>query len=158
MPKALIIYHSKSGHTKKMAEAIAEGITETKMNVMVCDVGTASVDDLVGADAVILGSPCYYGSMAAQMKAFIDASVKYHGKLQGKVGGAFASSGIIGGGNESTVLGLLQALLIHGMVVAGNAKISHYGPISIGKPDKRVIDECITYGKRIAELTLKLAG
>jgi NAD(P)H dehydrogenase (quinone) len=157
MPKALIIYFSKTGHTKKMAESIAEGVSKTNVSVTLVDVAKAKIDDLPDADAIILGSPTYYGSMAAEMKAFLDSSVKYHGKLAGKIGGAFSSSGMLGGGNETTVMSLIEALLIHGMVVAGNAKISHYGPVAVGSPDKQAIDECVTYGKRLGELTLKLA-
>ena len=54
------------------------------------------MQDLLKADGIILGSPTYYGTMAAEMKAFIDRSVKYHGKLEGKIGGAFSSGGGLG--------------------------------------------------------------
>lgn len=158
MAKAIVLYFSKSGHTKKMAEAIAGGIASAKVSVTAMEVGKAKIDDLATADAVVLGSPTYYGTMAAEMKAFIDASVKLHGKLAGKVGGAFSSSGILGGGNETTVIALLEALLIHGMVVLGNAKIAHYGPVAVGDPDKHALEECAMYGKRLGELTLKLHG
>lgn len=158
MAKALILYFSKSGHTKKMAGAIAEGVEAEKVSVTVTDVSKANVDELLTADAVILGSPCYYGSMAAEMKAFLDASVKHHGKLAGKVGGAFTSSGMLGGGNETTLLSLLQALLIHGMVVPGQSRASHYGAVAVGDPDARALEECLQYGKRLAQLTLKLGS
>lgn len=158
MPKALVLYFSKSGHTKRMAEAIAEGLGQASVSVTLLDVAKAKVEELDGADAVVLGSPTYYGTMAAQMKDFLDRSVKFHGKLSGKIGGAFCSSGMLGGGNETTVISLLQALLIHGMIVVGNAKIAHYGPVAVGAPDKQALSECLTYGKRIGELTLKLSS
>ena len=158
MAKAIVLYFSKSGHTKRMAEAIAEGIASTKVSVTATDVAKAKLDDLATADAIVLGSPTYYGTMAAEMKAFIDGSVKLHGKLAGKVGGAFSSSGILGGGNETTVIALLEALLIHGMAVLGNAKIAHYGPVAVGAPDKHALEECAAYGKRLGELTQKLHG
>lgn len=158
MAKALILYHSKSGHTQKMARAIAEGLQAEKVSVTVTEVAKANPDDLLTADAVILGSPCYYGTMSAEVKAFLDASVKHHGKLAGKVGGAFTSSGMLGGGNETTVISILQALLIHGMVVPGQAKQSHYGPVAVGDPDARALEECLQYGKRVAQLTLKLCS
>lgn len=156
MAKALIVYFSKSGHTQKMAEAIAEGLSAAGVSVTATDVSKARLEDLPDADALIIGSPTYYGTMAAEMKAFIDASVKYHGKLTGKIGGAFSSSGMLGGGNETTVMSLLEALLIHGMVVVGNAKIAHYGPVAVGAPDQHALDECTTYGRRLGELALKL--
>lgn len=156
MSKAMVVYFSKSGHTKKMAEAITEGIESTGISVTLCDVQKAKVDDLVVHDAIILGSPTYYGTMAAELKKFLDESVKYHGKLAGKVGGAFSSSGMLGGGNETTVLSIVEALLIHGMILQGNAKIGHYGPVAVGSPDTSALKECVTYGKRIGELILKL--
>ncbi len=158
MAKALIIYHSKTGHTKKMAEAIAAGLSSTKVSVTMIPVEKADVNEFATADAVILGSPCYYGTMSADMKALLDASVKFHGKLAGKIGGAFSSSGMLGGGNETAVLSLIEALLIHGMIVQGNAKIGHYGPVSIGEPDDHVLMECTTYGKRLGELITKLSS
>ena len=156
MPKALVVYHSKSGHTKKMAESISEGICQTEVSVTVVDVADAKIEDLPNADAVVLGSPTYYGTMAAEMKKYIDDSVKLHGKLQGKIGGAFSSSGILGGGNETTVMSILEALLIHGMVVGGHPKMAHYGPVAIGDPDAKALEECVKYGKMVGELTLKL--
>ena len=158
MAKAIVLYFSKSGHTKKMAEAIAGGIASAEVSVTATEVGKAKIDDLATADAVVLGSPTYYGTMAAEMKAFIDGSVKLHGTLAGKVGGAFSTSGMLGGGNETTIVALLEALLIHGMVVLGNAKIAHYGPVAVGAPDKRALEECAAYGKRLGELTQKLFG
>jgi NAD(P)H dehydrogenase (quinone) len=152
MAKALVIYCSKSGHTKRMAEAVAMGIESAQVSVTLLDVQRANIDDLLEANAVVLGSPCYYGTMSAEMKAFLDASVKYHGKLAGKVGGAFASSGMLGGGNETTVLSLLAALLIHGMIVEGHARIGHYGPVAVGDPDEHTLEECRIYGKQLGEL------
>ena len=158
MPKALVIYYSRSGHTAKMAEALSEGISKAKVSVTLVEAEKAKVDDLKEADAIIVGSPCYYGSMAGQLKSFLDESVSLHGKLEGKVGGAFASSGMLGGGNETTVLSMVNALLIHGMVVPGNARIGHYGPVAIGAPNDKALEECRTYGKRIGDLTQKLFG
>ncbi|HUU07125.1 MAG TPA: flavodoxin family protein, partial [Thermoplasmata archaeon] len=77
---------------------------------------------------------------------------------QDKVGGAFSSSTNIGGGNETTVLAILESLLIHGMVICGDHEGDHYGPVSIEKPDKRVEKVCVNYGKRLAKLTTKLHG
>ena len=158
MPKILISYYSRTGHTKKMAQLIGKGAKNSGCEVVIKDVGSTSPDDMLEADAIVLGSPTYYGTMAAPLKKLLDDSVKHHGKLAGKVGGAFASSGMIGGGNETTILSILEALLIHGMVIKGEAKIGHYGPVAINEPDKRVEDECLKYGRRLGELTLKFAS
>jgi len=105
-----------------------------------------------------MGSPVYFGSAAAELKALIDKSVDHYGKLVGKIGGAFASSGAIGGGTETTVLDILKAMLIHGMIVQGTTEGAHYGPVAFGAPDERALKDCEGLGRRVAELVLRLAG
>jgi NAD(P)H dehydrogenase (quinone) len=156
MTRILICYFSKTGHTKEMAATIAEGARLKGCEVVVQDVGGTAVDDLLKSDAIILGSPTYYGTMAYPVKKLLDESVEIHGKLEGKIGGAFSSSGMLGGGNETTVHSILDALLIHGMVVLGSARTAHYGPVAVGGPDDRAKDECRVYGERIAKLSLAL--
>ena len=158
MAKVLIVYYSRSGNTKKMAEFVAAGAKDVAgTEVDLRPVEQVTPDDLLAPDAVIMGSPVYYGTMAAELKALIDESVKHHGKLVGKVGGAFASSGGPGGGNETTVLDILKALLIHGMIVPGDHEGDHYGPIAVGAPDQRSEKECRRMGRRVAELAGRLA-
>ena len=94
--------------------------------------------------------------MAGPIKQLFDDTVKNHGKLNGKVGAAFTSAANIGGGNETTIMGIIEAMLIAGMIVQGDPMGDHYGPVSIGKPDNRVEKQCTRRGKRIAELTKKL--
>lgn len=157
MTKILIIYYSRSGNTRKMAEKIRDGAESVEgAAVELKKVKETSLDDLLDADGIILGSPTYFGVMAAEAKDLIDRSVKYFGKMVGKVGGAFTSSGGIGGGNETTIASILQAWLIHGMVVQGQQKGSHYGPVAVGAPDESVAQECVAYGRMVAELTKKL--
>lgn len=156
MPIGLVIYFSKTGHTQQMANTIAEAMTEAGLPTKCKSVEDVNIDDLTDFDAIVVGSPCYYGHMAAQITQFFDDSITKHGKLDGIVGAAFASSANIGGGNETTIVGILNAMMIHGMVVQGDPRGDHYGPVSVGKPDDRVISQCKRRGQRIAELTLKL--
>lgn len=157
MAKLLITYYSRTGNTQKMAEAVAAGARAVAgVEVELRPVAELSPDDLLQADGIIMGSPVYYGTVAAELKQFVDESVKHHGKLIGKVGGAFASSGAIGGGTETTVLDILKAMLIHGMIVQGDPGGSHYGAVAFGAPDERGRKECRKLGKRVAELALKL--
>jgi len=158
MAKALIVYYSRSGNTRKMAETIAEGVKKEEVAAEVRDVKDVTPDDLKAFDAIVVGSPTYYGSMAAEIKKLFDDSIRFHGKLDGKIGAAFASSANIGGGNETTILDILNAMLIHGMIVQGDHKGDHYGPVAIGAPDERAIKECLRAGARIARLVKKLAG
>lgn len=95
--------------------------------------------------------------MANPVKKLLDDLVILHGKLEGKVGGAFISSANIGGGNETTILSILQAFLMHGMVIQGTSKNDHYGPVAIGSPDSRAEKQCISLGKLVAKLVKKLA-
>jgi NAD(P)H dehydrogenase (quinone) len=150
--KVLIIYYSETGNTKKMAELIAEGVKEEKLEVIVKDVENVNVKELLDYDGIIIGSPTYYGLPAYQIKKLLDESVEYHGSLEGKVAGAFSSSANIGGGNETTIMSIIQAMLIHGMIVKGTSKGDHYGPVSIGRPDARVEKHCRDYGRMIAKL------
>ena len=154
--KVLILYYSRTGNTRRMAELVVEGAKQAGGEVTLKEVENAKADQLLEYDAIILGSPVYYGSMAAEMKKLLDDSVEFHGRMEGKVGAAFASSANIGGGNETTILDMLNALLIHGMVVQGNSAGDHYGPVSIGAPDDRVEKQCRNLGRRTVELADRL--
>jgi len=157
MAKILIVYDSKTGHTEKMALAVAKGTKQVKgVDVEVKKVEHADIEDLEKADGIILGSPTYYGQMSAKLKKFIDKSVKLHGELEGKVGAAFTSSGGIASGAETAIFSMLQALLVHGMIVQGRANDKHYGAAAVGAPSKDDLKSCVDLGKRVASLVLKL--
>ncbi|MEM1552736.1 MAG: NAD(P)H-dependent oxidoreductase [Candidatus Bathyarchaeia archaeon] len=157
MAKILVIYDSKTGNTEKMAYAVAEGAKEVEgTEVIVKKVDQTSLEDLLAADGIIMGSPTYYGQMSAKLKALIDGSVKIHGKLEGKVGAAFTSSGGTATGAETTLLSIINAMLIHGMIVQGRANDKHYGAAAVEKPDKEELEYCRELGKRTATLVKKL--
>jgi NAD(P)H dehydrogenase (quinone) len=157
MTKILVVYDSKSGNTEKMAFAVSEGAKQIKgVNAIVKKIEQASFKDLLNADAIIIGSPTYYGQMSAKLKVFIDESVKIHGKLEGKVGAAFTSSGGIATGAETTLLSILQAMLVHGMIVQGCSDDKHYGAAAVGSPNKKELKLCEELGKRVASLAIKL--
>lgn len=159
MAKILVCYYSRTKHTENMAKAVAAAAGQVDgADVDLLPIGKVAAGDLLGYDAIVMGSPTYYGSMAAELKQLIDESVAFHGRLAGKVGGAFASSANVGGGNETTVLDILKALLIHGMVIPGMATGDHYGAVAIGDPDDRARAQCANLGRTVAELTVKLHG
>lgn len=159
MPKILITYYSRTGNTAKMAEAIAEGARSVRgVEVIVKRVEETSIEDLLKADTIIIGSPTYYGLLAEPVKKLIDESVKIHGKLDGKIGAAFTSAGGNASGAETTIMSILTAMLVHGMIIQGDPREQHYGAVSIGKPDRKEIELCRRKGRRIAELTLKIFG
>ena len=159
MAKVLVVYYSRTGHTKAMAEAVGEGAAEIEdVEVEVESVEDTTPDDLLGPDGLVFGSPVYYGTMGAPLKELFDKSVCHHQKLAGKVGAAFTSSGAPHGGNETTIMSILQACLIHGMIVQGRAGTDHYGAVALGAPDDKAIDDCRDLGRRVAELTLRLGS
>jgi len=156
MAKALVIYYSRTGNTKKMAESVAEGIKNEGLEVVVKEAKNVDVDELLKYDAIAIGSPTYYGTMASQIKKLLDDSVKFHGRLEGKVGAAFASSANVGGGNETAILDILNAMLIHGMIIQGDPQGDHYGAVAIGAPDSRATKQCVRLGSRVAKLVKRL--
>lgn len=156
MASILVIYDSSTGHTENMARLVAKGAEAADAEVTLKRVDEADVDELPNHDGLIVGSPTYYGVMGASLKKFFDDSVKYQGDLSGMVGGAFTSSGNLGGGNETTLLSILEAMLIHGMIIQGSASGDHYGPVSVGEPGNRAAEECRDLGRRVAELADKV--
>jgi len=156
MAKAIVIYYSRTGNTKEMAEIIAKSMNEADLQTECKSISDVKAEELLNYDAIVVGSPTYYGHMAGPIKQLIDDSVAFHGKLDGKIAAAFSSSANIAGGNETTIMGIIEALLIAGCIVQGDPQGDHYGPVSIGKPDDRVRRQCARRGRRIAELTKKL--
>lgn len=142
-----------------MASAIAQGAKRVKgTEVIVKSVDKTKHEDLLEADGIIIGSPTYYGQMSGRIKTFFDESVDIHGRLAGKVGAAFTSSGGTASGAETTLLSILKAMLIHGMIVQGRHDNKHYGAAAVGKPKEKEIEMCKRLGKRTAELALKVKG
>lgn len=157
MAKILVVYDSKTGNTEKMAFAVAEGAKQVGgVEVIVKKVDQTSLEDLVDADGIIMGSPTYFGQMSSKLKMLIDESVKIHEELEGKVGAAFTSSGKTATGAETTLLSILQAMLVHGMIVQGRADDKHYGAAAVHNPNKKELEYCRQLGKRTASLVVKL--
>ncbi|GLI36925.1 flavodoxin domain-containing protein [Geobacter hydrogenophilus] len=141
MKKVLVTYYSRSGNTEKMARMIADGLATKDVAVDLKKVEEVDIDTLTSYDGFIIGSPNYFGTMAWPVKKFVDESVKYFKKLDGKAAAAFTSEGMIGGGGDTVVLDILKAFLIHGCVVQGLTSAGHYGPVAVGAPDGRIADE-----------------
>jgi NAD(P)H dehydrogenase (quinone) len=159
MTKVLVVCHSRSGNTAKMAQAVAEGAKSGGADVVVKKVEEAALEDLAAADGIVLGAPTYFGTLSAEMKGFIDGSVRIRGKLENKIGAAFTSSGSPTGGNETTLLSIIQGMLIHGMVIVGDPIETggHYGAVAVGAPDAGALIACRKLGERVAKLA-KVVG
>lgn len=157
LARVLIIYDSMSGNTEKLAFAVAEGVKQVKgIEVVVKRVENTNLEDLCNSDGIIIGSPTYFGQMTGKLKTFIDKSVKVYHKLEGKVGGAFTSAGGTATDAETTLLSIIEALLIHGMIVQGRSGDKHYGSTAVEAPQAKDIESCKDLGRRVADLVLKL--
>ena len=75
--------------------------------------------DLLTADGIIAGSPNYFGSMSSELKEIFDRFVGIRPKMQDKIGAAFATGGDLSGGKETTLISIIQAMLIYGMIIVG---------------------------------------
>jgi NAD(P)H dehydrogenase (quinone) len=154
--KILVIYDSKTGSTEKMAKAVAQGAKQEGITVQVQRAEVTTNQDLLDADGIIMGSPVYFGQMSAPLKHIIDDSAQVHTQLTGKVGAAFTSSGGIASGAETTLLSILEAMLVHGMIVQGKAKGQHYGVAVQGEPKAADLAACEELGASVATLVQKL--
>jgi NAD(P)H dehydrogenase (quinone) len=141
MPKVLVLYYSTYGHTELMAGAVAEGAAAAGAAVDIkrvpetvpSEVAKAAyfkldqaapiavIEDLANYDAIVIGTGTRFGRMSSQMASFLDQAggLWMRGALNGKVGGAFISTGSQHGGQETTLFSIITNLLHFGMVVVG---------------------------------------
>lgn len=141
MSDILVLYYSRHGAIKDMAQQLARGIEKvtgmqarirTVPDVSAVSVATsdsvptdgapyASLEDLRECSGIALGSPAYFGNMAAPMKHFLDSTTALwlSGDLVGKPAAVFTSSSSQHGGQESTLLAMMLPLLHHGMLLMG---------------------------------------
>lgn len=137
----LVLYYSRHGATRQLAEAIAAGVEKVSgMEAMlrtvpavstVCEETEPSIpkegdlycsaNDLKHCAGLALGSPTRFGNMAAPMKYFLDGTSEQwlNGDLIGKPAGVFSSTSSLHGGQETTLLSMMLPLLHHGMIISG---------------------------------------
>ncbi len=137
----LVLYYSRHGSTKKMAQLVARGVEsvagiEAKLRTVpevseVCEVIAESIpdsgapyatlDELANCEALALGSPTRFGNMAAPLKYFLEKTTEhwFSGALVDKPAGVFTSTSSMHGGQESTLLSMMIPLLHQGMIIAG---------------------------------------
>ena len=198
MPNILILYYSSYGHIETLAKTVAEGVRDAGATATIKrvpelmpedvakaahvkldqDAPQATPAELADYDAIIFGTPTRFGNMAAQMRNFLDQTggLWAQGRLIGKVGSVFTSTGT-GGGQETTVTSFHSTLLHHGMVIVGLPyKFSEltdisevrggspYGAATIAGPDgsrtptDKELSLARAQGGHVAEIATKLAG
>ena len=141
MAKVLVLYYSAYGHIEAMANAVAEGARQAGADVDIKRVPElvpeeiarkshykldqaapiATVGDLAAYDAIVVGAGTRFGRLPSQMASFLDQAggLWARGALNGKVGGAFTSTGTQHGGQEMTLFSIITNLLHFGMVIVG---------------------------------------
>ena len=157
--QVLVLYFSKGGNTRKLAEYVAEGVNSVSgVKALLKNTAEVTKDDFINSAGIIAGSPVYFGIMAWELKKIVDDFVGIRKKMENKVGAAFATSGDPSGGKETTMMSIIQALLIYGMVIVGDplSATGHYGVACVGAPDDRAADHGRKLGQRVAQLCLKL--
>ncbi len=157
--QVLVLYFSKGGNTKKLAEMIAKGVEEVEgVKALLKHTRDVTKEDFTDSSGVIAGSPVYFGVMAADLKRVFDEYVGVRKRMEGKVGAAFATSADASGGKETTMMSIIQALLIYGMAVVGDplSATGHYGVACVGAPDQKAEENGAKLGRRVAELAKKL--
>ena len=136
----LVLYYSRNGHVKKLAEEIAQGVESAGMEARlrtvpavstVCEATAEDIpssgdiycteQDLANCSGLLMGSPTRFGNMAAPLKYFIDgtAGLWANGSLINKPAGVFTSTSSLHGGQETTLMSMMIPLLHQGMVLTG---------------------------------------
>lgn len=199
MTKVLVLYYSAYGHIEQMAEAVAEGARETGATVDIKRVPelvpeevarnsyfkmdqkapVATVAELEGYDAIIIGTGTRFGRISSQMASFLDQAggLWARGALNGKVGAAFTATATQHGGQETTLFSIITNMLHFGMTIVGldygfqgqmdNSKIvggSPYGATTIAngdgsrQPSTEELDGARYLGRRAANTAAKLSA
>jgi NAD(P)H dehydrogenase (quinone) len=183
MSKIAIVFHSGYGHTKKVAEAIAE----TSGGALVAidaegNLAEGGWEQLAAADTIVFGSPTYMGTVSWQFKKFADASSKpWYGRAwKDKLAAGFTNSASLNGDKASTITYMFTLSQQHGMLWVGqgelpaNSKAATRSDInnlassaglmtatpSDASPDEMIDGDIATaklFGKRIADVSARLA-
>ncbi|WP_020653060.1 flavodoxin family protein [Massilia niastensis] len=179
----VIVFHSGYGHTRKIAEAVAEG---SRGQLLAIDaegnLPEGGWESLAAADAIVFGSPTYMGNVSWQFKKFADESSKVWG-AQGwkdKLGAAFTNSASVAGDKQTTLYTMFTLAQQHGMMWVGtgmmpsNAKaarrddvnyLSSFAGLATATPSDASADEmvrgdlqtAILFGQRVRDSVARVA-
>ncbi len=157
--KASILYLSKTGNTKAMAEQIAGGMSAEGVEAKIFPIDAVDKDWVNESSCVIIGSPTYYADVSAEIKAFLETLGGYG--VAGKLGGAFATAGFSYGGGDIALQTILTHMMFWGMLTysgggaAGNPPI-HLGPVAGGSASDGTPELFRDYGQRMARKAKEL--
>ena len=180
----VIVYFSGYGHTRRMAESVAQGAGGTLLAVdQEGNLPEAGWETLAAADAIIFGAPTYMGSVPWQFKKFLDASSKawYHQSWKDKVAAGFTNSASMNGDKLSTLHYLFTLAMQHSMIWVGtgmmpsNSKaatrndvnyVASFSGAMASTPSDASVDEMLPgdletarlFGERVAAVTARLSA
>jgi len=163
--RILIVYYSRTGHTEQLAEAVAAGARSIAgSDVRLLSVEGVSPDDVLWADALIVGSPVHAANISSPILEFL-GSFPFGGEMRDKVGAAFVTAAGISAGEEAVQLAILRAMLVYGMIVIGGPSWSEaFGASAVtGEPpftdtaasafvDSVFLEKGSRLGARVAEV------
>ena len=159
--KMTVLYYSKTGNTKHMADIIAEGM----QSVDGVEAKTFPIDQIDEAWAkeskcIVLGSPIYMSNVCGAIKSFLEGPCTKCG-LTGKLGGAFATADYIHGGGELGIRLILDHMMVFGMLTYSGGgscgkPVIHLGPVAINGHLEESRDTFLVYGKRMAAKAAEL--
>ncbi len=160
--KISIVYYSKTGKTKTMAEETAKGMRDVAgVEVQLFDLDHIDMDFFNESKAVVFGTPTYYANNCWQIKKWFDEGSAYN--LAGKLGAAFATANVQQGGGSVAITTLIQHMMVKGMLVysggtANGQPFIHLGAVGLRdtfEQDKAMFQ---VFGQRIAAKTVELFG
>jgi NAD(P)H dehydrogenase (quinone) len=164
-PNILITYHSVSGKTQAMAEAVARGVENVDgVKHILKPIDQVTEAEILNADAIILGSPVYNANMTPEVQSFIN-SWRFEGRpLKDKIGAVFVTGGGFSIGEEAVMFSMIRAMMIHGMIIVGGdeleaafgaSAITVEGDFSNKEVHDIFLKKAQGLGKRIGELLIK---
>lgn len=161
--KMSVLYYSKTGNTKQMAEEIVAGMLEVEnAEARAMSIGEVDDDWLNESQCIVVGTPIYVADMCGEVKGWLEgAFMKY--KPMGKIGGAFATADYIHGGGELGIQNILNHMLVFGMLTysggaAAGKPVVHLGPVGWGGHLDENREAFRLYGQRMAKKTLEVFG
>jgi len=167
----LVVYYSATGHTASMADAVATGARSVAgSDVRLLTVDEVSRDDVLWADALIVGSPVHSANISAPVIEFL-SSLPFDGQMRDKIGAAFVTAGGMSAGEEAVQLSILRAMLVYNMIVVGGptwteafgaSGVTGEAPFadttSSAAVDSIFLAKASRLGARVAEVAKRLKG
>jgi len=170
----LVAYDTRTGHTESMARAIVEGIVSVEdARAVLRAQGDVSDEEIAAAAGILVGSPVHWGNLSADTKVFLDRVANLlvarkelgpDATLHHRAAGAFVTGGSVSSGKELARIAILTAFVNMRFVIVGAVDAEGFGTLgaqaTTGEADPGLsvqeLDEARSFGKRFAEVTMRL--